>query len=336
MSKILEVTHPNDLARYRHARIYQDFDLTQLVNQQANVHLLCVDDYGQAQARCSLWWDDVPQMQGEKIGVIGHFAAENESGDEDDPSHVLLNNACFRLKMEGCSRAVGPMDGNTWRHYRFVTEMGTQAPFFLEPMNPLAWPRYWENYGFEPLAQYSSAITPDLEKRDQRLPKLEQRLIERGIRFRPLDLSNYEQELRQIYNISVVSFVNNFLYTPLSEDEFVAQYMKVRERVVPELTLLAHKAGIPVGFLFAIPDINEIQRGEPSTTVIIKTVAVLPENAHAGLGALLVDKVQQQARELGFQRAIHALMYDGNVSRNISGHYAEVMRRYTLYFKAFR
>ena len=336
MSIIAQIKTPSELAPYLNAGVYQDFDPEILVQQQVDLHLACVDDFGQVQARCSLWWSYVPTLENEKMGVIGHYATDNDYSDQDMATEVMLNNACFLLKVQQCTRAIGPMDGNTWRSYRFVTHAGDEPPFFLEPTNPASWPKFWTNYGFEPIAEYSSGLTTDLSQRDERLPKVEQRLEQKGVRFRPLDINDFEQELRRIYSISVVSFSNNYLYTPLDEDDFVNQYMKVKDLVIPELTLIAEKENEVIGYLFAIPDINEKMRGEPVKTVIIKTVAVLPENSHAGLGALLVDKVQQQARGMGFERAIHALMFNGNVSRNISGHYANPMRRYTLFTKSFR
>jgi hypothetical protein len=51
------------------------------------------------------------------------------------------------------------------------------------------------------------------------------------------------------------------------------------------------------------------------------------------LGTLLVSRAQQFGRELGFQRCVHALMFQDNISLNISRHYATVMRKYTLYSK---
>jgi hypothetical protein len=68
-------------------------------------------------------------------------------------------------------------------------------------------------------------------------------------------------------------------------------------------------------------------------TVILKTVAVLPGRACAGLGNLLVAKVQAIAAQLGYTRAIHALIHDGNPSRNLSSRYAVPIRRYTLFSK---
>jgi GNAT superfamily N-acetyltransferase len=106
--------------------------------------------------------------------------------------------------------------------------------------------------------------------------------------------------------------------------------------VRPELVLLAERCGRAIGFLFAVPDMCQGRRGEAIDTVIIKTVAVLPDRSHAGLGGLLVARGHEIARSLGYTRAIHALMHETNTSRNISRHYARTMRRYALFGRTLR
>ena len=125
----------------------------------------------------------------------------------------------------------------------------------------------------------------------------------------------------------------NFLYTEIPEAEFVAMYEPLLPIVRPELVLIAEKAGRCVGYLFAIPDLAMKTRGSAIDTFIIKTVSILPEPELRGLGSLLVARAQQIGHELGFRRCIHALMFEDNISLNISRHYASVMRKYTLYFK---
>ena len=39
----------------------------------------------------------------------------------------VLQRALAQLRVPRCTLAVGPMDGNTWRPYRFVVEPGTVA-----------------------------------------------------------------------------------------------------------------------------------------------------------------------------------------------------------------
>ncbi|MDJ1169798.1 hypothetical protein PMG71_10200, partial [Roseofilum sp. BLCC_M154] len=56
----------------------------------------------------------------------------------------------------------------------------------------------------------------------------------------------------------------------------------------PEFVLLAEQRKKIVGFLFALPDFCLKQRKLPIDTLILKTVAVLPQRDYAGLGSLLI------------------------------------------------
>ncbi len=277
-------------------------------------------------AVASLWWSEVPLLPGEKLGVIGGFDAQSTGA-----AQAVLAQARARLRKEDCSLAVGPMEGNTWRPYRFVTDRGDEPPFWLEPANPAAWPEWWREAGFTPLANYFSTATEDLAARDQRLGGVIQRMTAAGVGIRNLDAAQFEAELERIHAVSVESFQQNYLYTPLPAAAFAAQYRALKARVQPELVLLAEQAGRPVGYVFAIPDWAQAQRGEPVNTLIVKTLAVLPGRAYSGLGAVLLDAVHAAARQRGFTRAIHALMHETNTSRNLSAHYARTIRRYTLF-----
>ena len=277
-------------------------------------------------ARCSLWWTGAPPLDGERVGAIGHYGAS-----DDEAARALLEAACAELARRGCTLAVGPMDGNTWRSYRLVTGAGTEPPFFMEPSNPGEWPEQWREAGFASLAHYSSALDEDLARRDERGDRAAERLSALGVTLRGMDLDPFDGELARIYSVAEVSFRQNFLYTPLPEAAFSAQYRQVRPLVVPELVLLAGHEGRTVGFAFTIPDALERQRGETVRTVIIKTVAILPELRYGGLGTWLVEATRRAAHRLGFERAVHALMHDANASRSISARTGTRMRGYTLF-----
>jgi GNAT superfamily N-acetyltransferase len=301
-----------------------------------DLDLIVKDDDGEVRARCSCWWSTGHTIDvghgGERIGVIGQYSAESA----DAGTRVLID-ACAQLAAHGCTMAVGPMDGNTWRSYRLVIERGSEPPFFLEPDTPDAWVSHFTSAGFETLATYSSALARDLTQRDPRLDALASRLAARDIAIRPLDLTHADDDLRRIYALSLDAFKDNFLYTPLDEAEFMEQNRRLLPAVRPELVLLAeqrsHDHAELVGFLFAVPDLLQQKRGQTPDTIIIKTVAVRPGLGHAGLGSLLVAEVQQRAAALGYTRAVHALMHEQNVSRNISRRYAETIRRYALFAK---
>jgi GNAT superfamily N-acetyltransferase len=226
------------------------------------------------------------------------------------------------------------MDGSTWRRYRLVTERGSEPPFFLEPDNPHDWPEHFRACGFRPVAHYISALNDDLSREDPRVRGIAERLAAQGVRIRPAEPCHFEDDLRRIYAVAAVSFRRNVLYTPIAQAEFLAQYRAILPAVRPELVLIAETEDRPVGFIFAVPDVKQAEWGRPIDTVIVKTVAVLPDRARAGLGSLLLAACQRTARELGYTRAIHALMHEQNVSHNLSRHYAHPMRRYALFGKS--
>ncbi len=275
----------------------------------------------------SLWWKNTPSLNGCKLGYIGHYEVLNENATE------VLAHACKQLASLGCNLAVAPIDGNTWKRYRLLTERGVHPAFFLEPNNPENWRQHFIEQDFAPLANYSSSLNTDLKQIDSRLQFVKQRCEQANIRIRTLNLQNQEQELHHIYNIAIQSFRNNFLFTPINEAQFIAQYQSLLPYIQPELVLIAEHEQNPVGFLFAIPDWLQKQRGEPVNTIIIKTVAILPKRIYAGLGNLLVAQCQQIAHQLGYSQAIHALMHDANPSRNLSSRYATTIRRYSLFSK---
>jgi GNAT superfamily N-acetyltransferase len=289
--------------------------------------LLLVRD-GSLAARCSCWWTGTALLEGRPLGAIGHYAAA------DGPSaHALLGRACHVLQQAGVAVAVGPLDGTTWRRYRFVVERGSEPPFVLEPDNPDDWPLQWRRAGFEELALYTSALVDEIPGEDPRLTDLEGRIAAAGIEIRPFDVRNVETELARIHTLSLEAFPDNFLYTPIERAEFVAQYHAVLPHVRPELVLLAERGADLVGFMFALPNLVEAHTGRPVRSVVLKTLAVSPAARGAGLGTLLLARAQVTARSMGLTRAIHALIHERNVSRRISDRYARTIRRYALYAK---
>jgi hypothetical protein len=175
---------------------------------------------------------------------------------------------------------------------------------------------------------------------DTRVARAARRLTQAGVTIRPFDATEFEAEMRRIYAVASVSFNRNFLYTPIAEAEFIGQYRAMQPYLRPRLVLMAEREGRPVGFLFALPDWAQAQRGQSIDTIVIKTVAVLPLAVNgrelAGLGNTLVARCHADAASLGYSRAIHALMHDANNSRNLSGRYAQPMRRYVLLAKQLK
>lgn len=289
---------------------------------------LAVIDGNALRAVCSLWTEHTPTFENYKTGVIGNFfAEENEAGIS------LLDYATESLKKQEFDYVVGPMNGNTWHSYRLVTDAGEYLPFFMEYYTPQTWPKMFSSAGFEEIASYSSARATDIDYEDDSAKKFEAKKDELELIIRPFDIAKATDELTAVHSLSLESFSRNFLYTDISLPDFLKLYEKIIPYVDPDFFLLAEHQGNLVGFIFAIPDFLQKQRGEAVDTLIIKTVAKVLDRTYAGLGNYLVHKIHKQAVTKGFKSVIHALMYDNNVSREISDKSAQTIRKYTLYGK---
>ncbi len=329
MNRLLRIQDASALKQFCPRAGLPAFDAANLMRHAPDAHWVLLEGAGAIAGRFSLWWQTVPQYAGQRLGVIGHYAA-----DSTEVGRQLLSHACAELKANHCTSAVGPMDGNTWRNYRFVTESNGAPPFFLEPTNPPDWPQQFAQQDFKPFANYYSSVDEQLDSgEDEQASRAADRLAKLGFSLRPLQLDRFDEELRTIHRVVTVSFRNSLLYQPQSEAEFVAQYEPLRAYVRPELVTLAMHADRAIGFIFTVPDLLQARAGNPIDTSIIKTLAVLPERQFAGLGSHLVAVNRRAVRALGHRRLIHALMHESNKSRSISARYASVFRRYTLFAK---
>ncbi|MEM9540117.1 MAG: GNAT family N-acetyltransferase [Cyanobacteria bacterium P01_E01_bin.42] len=277
----------------------------------------------------SLWWENTTAYQGYSTGYIGNLSSDTDLS-------VALKSACQELQEKGCFFAIAPLNGNTWHSYRLVTEWGNYPPFFLEPDTPTSLNQALFEQDFFPIARYYSALCTDLHIRDRRLLLVQKCLGDRGITIRSLHREQLETELEKIYQIAIAAFRNNFLYQPISKPAFIALYRPILPYIQPELVLIAEEEDKAIGFLFALPDVLEARRGNAIETVILKTVAVLPQRNYAGLGSILVEKCHAIAAQLGYKKIIHALINYANPSSNISRYYAKPIRHYALFGKQLK
>jgi len=304
------------------------FEPQRLRIEQADQHFAALDKDQQVRARCSIWWRDTANVNGSRSGSIGHYAATDA-----EYGTAVLQYACRELKNRRCATAVGPLDGNTWRRYRFVTERGDAMPFFLEPDNPDAWPQHFGSSGFSTLAHYVSEINPDIANRQPELGSLRDKFTDLGLQIVPVDVDDPVDDMAGIYRVVCESFKKAFMYTPLDIDNYCSMYEPLLMQVDPRLMLVAKHAGEVVGFILAPPDFLQLQYQHRMDAIVIKTVAVLPQKEYSGLGRVLIVDLLKNAIDMGFTTAISALMQSENRSQEISSDCAGPMRAYALYAK---
>ncbi|WP_170332069.1 hypothetical protein [Ruegeria arenilitoris] len=256
-----------------------------------------------------------PDWAGVPAATIGDFSCETpEAGLE------ALQMAIERVRHAGVDRIIGPMSGDTWHSYRFVSYSDGSAPFLMEPTNKSHEPDVFLAAGFTTISKYFSARV-SLAKTAKSSPAATD-----AFNVEPWDGTNPEELFRQVYHLSVEAFSRNAFYKPISERDFLAMYMPVVPMLKRELIFFARRPdGSLAGFLFGIPNYAE---GPNPTAAILKTYASLER----GAGRHLASQFHMSALKLGYESAIHALIHDDNQSANrsvVEG--ATVFRRYNLF-----
>ena len=201
MGSVLSVTSPKEWQGITQEGAVIPLDSGKWSDDAPDLHLMVVDRQDRLRARCSLWWRNAPPHAARRLGAIGHYAA-----CDDASAAALLQDACLRLAERKCDYAVAPLDGSTWRSYRFVTDPGNSPPFFMEPANPPEYPLQFAAAGFGRFAEYTSALRSGPISASPQADEAERRLEALGVIIRPLDPARLDDELRAIHQASLVIF----------------------------------------------------------------------------------------------------------------------------------
>lgn len=262
-------------------------------------------------ARLTLYFDG-PVWEGQKTATIGDVSFKTA-----EAGAPLLADAIAQATSEGRTRVLGPMSGDTWHSYRFVSESDGSAPFLMEPTNTPLEADVFRAAGFTTVSRYFSARMALVQAPPP--PATDAFTLETW------DGHDPEALFRQVYRLSLEAFAQNAFYTPISEADFLALYMPVVPMIKPDLIYIARRPdGTLAGFLFAIPNYAE---GLESKTLILKTYASLVR----GAGRHMVHAVQSHAFQAGYETVIHALIHNDNQSAERSAQEgAQIFRRYEL------
>jgi hypothetical protein len=288
---------------------------------------------------------------GRPYGMIGFFealAGNDENVEVDEAVGDLFRQAVAWLREAGAGTVLGPMDGDTWHRYRLNVGPFSDPPFLMEPYNPPYYEPMWIANGFAPLERYfSKRVDPSTVV--AYLEEKRRAALAGGYRLRPIDMKRFRQELGTIYELSRRIFAGNFLYTEISEEEFVSLYAGARALIDPDLVVFAHAlSGEAVGFLFAYPDrfravaamkgergllakLRFLRHRKEVDAVDFKTMGVLREHRRSGVAAALFHEGHRQTVEKGYPFANHCLFREGNPSGDLDGGAGRVMRTYVLY-----
>jgi GNAT superfamily N-acetyltransferase len=247
-----------------------------------------------------------------------------DSIDDQEVANALFERAFEWARARKLNKIVGPKGFSPFDGYGIQIE-GMEYRQMMTMMN-YNYPYYRtlvENLGFEKEVDFVSCDLPsDAFHLPEKAKEIARRVKERGT-FQVLHFASKTQMIRdwapkicEAYN---KSFVNNWEYYPLTQNEVsfaVKNVLTVADHRL--IKIITHNEDV-VGFLFAFPDISPaLQRGGGRLTpwaiadmlielkrtraVSMNGAGVLPEYHGRGGAALMYSEMEDAVRDFNFQK----------------------------------
>ena len=192
----------------------------------------------------------------EKTGFFGFF----ESIRDSQVTGLLLSRVKDWLRGHGMEKMIGPMNPSTNDECGLLIEGFDSSPRLMMPYNPSYLPSLLEGFGLtKAMDLYAYWLDQSFFLFD-RLDRITERLKKREPQLwvRPLNLRDFDHELKIIKEIYNQAWSKNWGFVPMTEEEIDDLAKNLKPLVVPDLVLFAYWQDEPVGFSVSLPDYNEV------------------------------------------------------------------------------
>lgn len=285
-------------------------------------------------------------------GFFGFF----DVVEDYEVAKLLLDTANDWCKKEGLTGIMGPTNFTTNDTAGLLVEGFDRPPVVSMTYNKKYFKDFLERYGFEKSMDMLAYHVTEEEanmKAVKLASRLEERLANRGITIRPLNMKKFKEEVTKLEKVYIKAWDKNWGFVPPTSEEFQHFAADLKLIADPDLVLVAEKEGEVVGFVGAIPDMNmvlkKVKRGRLLPTGIFKILfgkkkitrirvlllGVLEEYRGRGIEGILYAKVISNGLNKGYTQAEASWVLDNNemMKRGVEGVNMTPYKRYRIYEK---
>ncbi len=225
----------------------------------ADVRIWIAYKNGMPVGRISAQIDELVEPQhGVKTGHYGFF----DCIDDQDVANALFDTACSWLKENGMIEVIGPFSLSINEETGMLVEGFDTPPRLLMGHARPYYEKLVHNYGLSSVKD-TWAYTLDIS--DPILPPTIQKLVDRAVdkgqvKFRPINMDKYEEELKIILDIFNDAWIENWKYIPFTEAELDHAVKELKMIIREDFTYIAEIDGVPQAMMVTLPNINEIIR----------------------------------------------------------------------------
>ena len=189
------------------------------------------------------------------------------------------------------------------------------VPTIFHTYNPPYYHGYIKSAGFRTecgVVQYQITFTPELAARYRAMIE---RAESSGVSLRTWDLDRMEVENEIFTALFNETFENHFGFMPLPDAVMSGLTVGLKDFLVADLMLFAAAEGATVGFVYSLPDLNQVfhkMKGKDIEENFAEFQQLLPTIDH---GALLIIGVKKSQRGRGVNLALAARSYLAMIER---------------------
>jgi len=284
----------------------------------------------------------------EKVGFFGFF----ECPDDYEAASMMLRVAMINLKKVGMEKMRGPVSYSTNHECGMLIEGFDSPPKVMMTYNQPYLPKLLEKFGFgKAMDLYAYRISKEMPI-PSRVTEITDKLLDRvGATIRPLKMSRFDDEVAKIHQIYNAAWEENWGFVPMTKEEFFYMAKSLKQIIDPKVALLVEVDQKPIGFVLALPDINQalikingrlfpfglikllwntkVRNKIDSLRVI--TMGVVPEYRGRGLDMVLYARIYRDGVAAGYNWAEMSWILETNQPMN-----SAVERMGALLYKKYR
>jgi len=287
----------------------------------------------------------------DNTGFFGFFDTVN-----DVSVAKLLFDTCENwLKNKGLTKIIGPTNLTTNDSCGLLVEGFQYPPMVVMPYNDEYYNRLCLQSDYKKLIDLNSYIISDyssLEKYNNILLKAEETMKSKNIIIRNVSSQSFNNDMKQLRLVYNKVNEDNWGFIPLNEEEFdeLASELKITPW---DLTLVVEKDGEILGFLIAIPNLNQafkyvkngklfpfgifrfLQKKRKVDSARIMILGVLDDYRGKGIDFVMYKRIAEALSKRGIFSVEACYVLENNQRMNpvLSKLLEGIIKRYRIYEK---
>lgn len=290
----------------------------------------------------------------DNAGFFGFFDTENDQ----EIAGKLFDAASDWLKSQGLTHMIGPANLTTNDSCGILVSGFDEPPMVLMPYNYAYYENLFTKAGFEKATDLYSYLV-HVESIQNKFRNVYERSLEKltnnGITIRPVSSVRFDEDMAYLMPVYNSCNENNWGFMPLNPDEFRAMAKDLKTIAPLDLALVAEKNDTIIGFIIAVPNMNEalkfVKNGRlfpygifkllwykrKISTARVLILGIQKEYSGQGIDLVLYHKITEAVNKRGIRSAEACYVMENNVQMNsiLKKLDGKCAKTYRMYMKLF-